>query len=193
MKARLLSVSLAVTAAGLGPAWANQNSQQPANDLADRIISVPNPNSYRVDGVRNARVRADPGVQFGRALRVPVPGRNDQAWTVAVAVPITRPVAAGDRLILAFWARLEEGENGATSAELPYNSVQLATAPYTALFHGGVTITPRWQLFQIRGNADRAYGADTLNVSLHLATGRQTVDIGPVIVLDMGQPAAAAH
>ena len=193
MKARLLSVSLALTAAGLGQAWANQNSQQPANDLADRIISVPNPNSYRVDGVRNARVRTDPGVQFGRALRVPVPGRNDQAWTVAVAVPITRPVAAGDRLILAFWARLEEGENGAASAELPYNSVQLATAPYTALFHGGVTITPRWQLFQIRGNADRAYAADTLNASLHLATGRQTVDIGPVIVLDMGQPGAAAH
>src|SRR5690348_17015369 len=97
MKGRLLSLLLAVGAgAALSPALAGQNSQQPANDLADRIISVPNPNAYRVDGVRNARVRADPGVQFGRALRVPVPGRNDQAWTVAVAVPITRPVAAGD-------------------------------------------------------------------------------------------------
>lgn len=189
MKGRLLSVSLAVAAAaGLSPALAWQNSQG-ADDLSNKIISIPNPNAYRVDGVRNARVRADPGVQFGRALRVPVPGRNDQAWTVAVAVPINRPVAAGDRIILAFWARLEQGENGATTAELPYNSVQLATAPYTALFHGGVTVTPQWQLFQIRGNADRAYAADTLNVSLHLATGRQTVDIGPVIVLNMGQPA----
>jgi hypothetical protein len=189
MKGRLLSVLLAVAAvAGLSPALAWQNSQG-ADDLANKIISIPNPNAYRVDGVRNARVRADPGVQFGHALRVPVPGRNDQAWTVAVAVPINRPVAAGDRIILAFWARLEQGENGAASAELPYNSVQLATAPYTALFHGGVTITPQWQLFQIRGEADRAYPADTLNVSLHLATGRQTVDIGPVIVLNMGQPA----
>lgn len=189
MKASLLlSGLLAVAVAGdLSPALGGQNSQA-TDDLANRIISIPNPNAYRVDGVRTgARVRADPGVQFGRALRVPVPGRNEQAWAVAVAVPINRPVAAGDHLILAFWARLEEGENGATTAELPYNSVQLATAPYTALFHGGVTVTPRWQLFQIRGNADRDYAADTLNVSLHLATGRQTVDIGPVIVLNMGQ------
>jgi hypothetical protein len=188
-RGRILSTLLAVAAVGLTPALAGQNGQQTADDLANKIISIPNPNAYRVDGVRNARVRADPGVQFGRALRVPVPGRNDQAWTVAVAVPINRPVAAGDHIILAFWARLEEGENGAASAELPYNSVQLAAAPYTALFHGGVTITPRWTLFQISGNADRAYPADTLNVSLHLATGRQTVDIGPVIVLNMGQPA----
>jgi hypothetical protein len=191
MKGKLLSGLLAIVAsAGLTPLFAGQNTQQPADDLANKIISIPNPNAYRVDGVRTgARVRADSTVQFGRALRVPVPGRNAQAWTVAVAVPINRPVAAGDTLILAFWARLEQGENGATTAELPYNAVQLAAAPYTALFHDGVTITPQWQLFQIRGRADRAYAADALNVSLHLATGRQTVDIGPVIVLDMGQPA----
>ena len=190
-KGRVLSALLAVAAvAGLTPALAGQNSQQGEDDLASKIISIPNPNAYRVDGVRSgARVRQDSTVQFGRSLRVPVSGRNAQAWTVAVAVPINRAVAAGDNLILAFWARLEEGENGATSAELPYNSVQLASAPYTALFHGGVTITPRWQLFQVRGRADRDYAAGTLNVSLHLATGRQTIDIGPVIVLDMGQQA----
>lgn len=173
---------------GLFAASAAAGQGQPAGDLANRVISAPNPDGFRVDGApARAQVRADPGVQFGRALRVPVPGRNAQAWTVSVAVPINRAVASGDRLLLAFWARLEEGENGAATAELPYNAVQLAAAPYTALFNGPATVTPRWQLFQIRGRADRAYAAGDLNVSLHLATGRQTIDIGPVFVLNMGQ------
>ena len=175
--------------AGWLAATAAQAQQQPEDDLASRIISVPVPDQYRVDGVRSgsARVRTDSSVQFGKALRVPVPGRNEQAWTVAVAVPIIQPVQAGDNLVLAFWARLQEGENGATSTELPYNSVQLASAPYTALFFGPATIGPQWQIHEIRGRADRDYAAGALNVSLHLATGRQTVDIGPVFVLNMGQ------
>src|SRR6202008_360583 len=109
------------------------HAQTAEDDLSNRIISAPVPDQYRGDGLSSgARVRNDPAVQFGKALRVPVPGRGEPAYAVAVAVPITRPVQAGDNLILAFWARLERGEDGATSAELPYNAVQLASAPYTA-------------------------------------------------------------
>ena len=159
-----------------------------AEDLVERIISLPVPSEYRVDGAaRGARVRDDDRVQGGKALRVPVPGQSEQAWTVSVAVPITRAVVAGDNLVLAFWARLERGDDGATHATLPYNAVQLAGEPYTALFSGPATIGPEWQMHEIRGRADRDYAAGDLNVSLHLASGRQTVDIGPVFVLNMGQ------
>lgn len=169
-------------------ALAGPAAGQEADDLARRIISVPVPTAYRVDGVQTgARVRSDSSVQGGRALRVPVPGRSDQPWSVSVAVPITQAVHAGDQLILAFWARLEQGENGATSASLPYNAVQLAAAPYTALFTGPATVGPAWEMHEVRGRADRDFAAGDLNVSLHLATGRQTVDIGPVFVLNMGQ------
>lgn len=185
MQLRHLIIGLAavVAAAGMqGIAGAQ------GDDLASKVISVPSPDAFRVDGVRTgARVRPDGAVQFGRALRVPVPGRSEQPWSVSVAVPIRGAVAAGDNLILAFWVRLERGDNGATTAELPYNAVQLAAAPYTALFTGAVTATPEWRLHEIRGRADRAYPAGALNVSLHLATGRQTIDIGPVFVLNMGQ------
>ncbi len=160
------------------------------DDIAERIISVPVPAEYRVDGGATGwRVRADSSVQGGRALRVPVAGRSDQPWSTSVAVPINRAVSAGDTLVLAFWARLERGEDGATSATLPYNAVQLAGAPYTPLFTGPATIGPEWQLDEVRGRADRDYAAGQLNVALHLATGRQTVDIGPVKVLNLGQDA----
>lgn len=187
MKQKILSGFLVAAALPLLPSAAPAQPPAAADDILNRIISVPNPQSYRVDGVRNAAVRRDEAVQGGRALRVPVPGRSEQAWTVSVAVPITRAVSAGDDLILAFWARLERGADGATSAQLPYNAVQLAAAPYTPVFTGAVTIGPEWQMHEIRGRAARNHAAGELNVSLHLATGRQTVDIGPVFVLNMGQ------
>lgn len=188
MNIRALAACLLVLAP-LAPAAAQQ---QPSaeDDILNRVISVPNPRAYRVDGTQNgarAQVRNDSAVQGGKALRVQVPARSEQAWTTAVAVPINRAVHAGDNLVLAFWARLEQGDNGATTASLPYNSVQLAASPYTAVFSGGVTVTPQWQMFEVSGRANRDYAADALNVSIHLATGHQTIDIGPVFVLNMGQ------
>ena len=178
-------LSLAPLAAA--PAAAQQSG---ADDILSHVISVPNPRAYRVDGTQagaRAQVRNDASVQGGKALRVQVPGRSEQAWTIAVSVPVNRAIHNGDNLVLAFWARLEQGDNGATTASLPYNAVQLSAAPYSAVFSGPVTVTPEWQMFEIRGQANRDYAADALNVSIHLATGHQTIDIGPVFVLDMGQ------
>jgi hypothetical protein len=183
MNIRAIAACL-LTLSPLAPAAAQQD------DILSHVISVPNPRAYRVDGTQTgaqAAVRNDSTVQGGKALRVQVPGRSEQAWTTAVAVPINRPIHVGDNLVLAFWARLEQGDNGATTASLPYNAIQLSAAPYTALFSGGVTVTPAWQMFEIDGRAARDYAADTLNVSIHLATGHQTIDIGPVFVLNMGQ------
>ena len=184
MTIRSLAACL-ILLAPLAPAAAQQTE-----DILSHVISVPNPRAYRVDGTQagaQSAVRNDSTVQGGKALRVQVPGRSEQAWTTAVAVPINRAIHSGDNLVLAFWARLEQGDNGAATASLPYNGVQLAAAPYTALFSGPVTVTPTWQMFEIDGRAARDYAADTLNVSIHLATGHQTIDIGPVFVLDMGQ------
>lgn len=189
MKVRILAVlCLAMTALVSAPAAAQQQSSE--DDILNRVISVPNPRAYRVDGTQNgaqSQVRNDSSVQGGKALRVQVPARSAQTWDTAVSVPINRAVRSGDHLVLAFWARLEQGDNGATSASLPYNSVQLAAAPYSAVFTGPATITPTWQMFSIEGQANRDYAANALNVSIHLATGHQTVDIGPVFVLNMGQ------
>ena len=183
-------IKAAFLAAGCGLAAISAPAQQPAaeDDIASHIISVPVPARYRVDGLRNGgRVHSDATVQGGKSLRIEVPGRSEQVWSVAVSVPITAAVHANDELVLAFWARLERGENGATSAELPYNAVQLASAPYTQVFGGPATIGPEWHMFEIHGRATQDYAAGALNVAMHLATGHQTIDIGPVFVLNMGQ------
>src|ERR1043166_284062 len=144
MNAKALAACLIVlTPLAAVPTAAQQSGDA---DILNRVISIPNPRAYRVDGTQNgaqAEVLSDAIVQGGKALRVQVPRRSAQTWDTAVAVPINRAVHAGDNLVLAFWARLEQGDNGAATASLPYNALQLAAAPYTAVFSGPATIPPQ--------------------------------------------------
>ena len=188
--AAALAAALAIPAvsAAAGGGAAQQQAPAAAKSIEDRIISVPAPQAYRVDGPRGAgRVRNDAAVQGGKALRVTVNQPNAEAWRVSVSVPINKAVRAGDNLVLAFWARMERGPDGAASSTLPNNTVQLAAAPYSSLFAGGVTVTPEWQMFELRGRANRDYAAGELNVAMHLANARHVIDIGPVFVLNMEQ------
>ena len=179
-----LGLALLLTA---GIAASPASAQDAADDLMSKIINVPAPSAYRVDGMKNKpTVRSDARVQGGKALRINVPGKAPNAWAIAVANPIQKPVKAGDNLVVAFWARLEKGEGGATTTVLPYNAVQLASAPYTGLFSAPVTIGPEWKLHEVKGKVDKDYAAGALNVGIHLATARQTVDLGPIFVLNMG-------
>ena len=75
---RLVALCLAATAgaalAQQQPAQAQQAAPQPgsAEDIAQRIISVPNPRGFAVIGAQG-QIRDDAGVQGGHALRIPVP------------------------------------------------------------------------------------------------------------------------
>jgi hypothetical protein len=182
MKGRLAAFCIAAAAAALPQALPAQD------DLLNKIINQPPVTAWHIDGISGKpKVVSDAAVQYGKAVRVDVPGKGEHPWSIAASNPIGKPVKAGDNLVLAFWARLEKGENGATSATLPYNAVQMSADPYTAVFSGPATIGPEWKMMEIKGKADRAYAAGQLNVSIHLATGKQVVDLGPVFVLDMGQ------
>ena len=152
-------------------------------DVLDKIINTPG--STTVTGTKG-RVRNDAGVQGGKAIRISA-RKGANVWDIAASSAIGKPVKAGDNLVLAFWARLQEGENGSASATLPYAGIQHATAPYSTVISGTPTIGPEWKLHEIRGKADKDYPAGALTATIHLASGKQVVDLGPVFVLDMGQ------
>ena len=141
-----------------------------------------------------ARDHQQPGRAAGRGHDAPAARRSGGAgrqganpWDVAVESALVEPVAAGDQILFAFWARLDKGTDGAATTTLPYNGVQLSAAPYTALFANPVEIGPEWKLHEVRGRADRAHAAGTLKATIHLATCEQTVDLGPLIVVNLGQ------
>ena len=174
MKAWVIAASLAA-ALSLAPAAAQGD-----------LTVINNPAEPQVNGTK-AKLRDDPAVQGGKALRVDVRRKGANPWDIAVESTIEQPVKAGDSLVFAFWARLEKGEDGAATGTLPYNAVQVSAAPYTTLFSAPAEIGPEWKLHEVRGKADADHAAGTLKATIHLASSAQTVDLGPLIVVNLGQ------
>lgn len=157
-----------------------------AQDYAASAINASAAGDLTVYGSAQGTVVDAPAVPGGKALRVSVAAKGANPWDAGVVSKITGPVSRGDELVYVVYLRLESGENGATSAELPANTVSTASPPYTALFGGPTTITPKWKMIRARWVADKDYAPGTLQAGLQLATGKQVVDVGPVYVSKVG-------
>lgn len=153
-------------------------------DLASRIAN--DPGAPEIIGAKGKLVD-DAAAQGGKALRVTVAKKGANVWDSAVESSINKPVKAGDRIVLMFEARLEKIEGDAGSATLPYSAIQLKAAPYTGVLSGPATIGPEWKPQRIEGKADKDYAAGALKATIHLGNAKQTVDFGPIVVLNMGQ------
>ena len=155
--------------------------------MADRLVNDPRVEALNPYGLRlPPTVRADKGVQFGKALRVPLKGHAD-FWRIGVTTPVLKAIRRGDQIVVAFWARAEETENGAPGK---IGRVQLEATPVVrAIFDKSFEVTPEWKMYQVKGVADQDYGPRQLNAALHLDVAKQVLDLGPVFVLDYGQAA----
>jgi hypothetical protein len=183
-----MNARLALLAAPAVLVAAAVSAQQSSDDIADKIINNPNPKAFAVyNAPDSAKVVEDESVQGGHALRVKIPGADAKPWSISLSDPILKPVKKGDKLVLAFYARAVESAAANGGAHLPNNSVQLAREPYTGVFGGPVDITPEWKMYSVEGTADRDYAAGDLSVSMHLASGKQTLEFGPIFVVDLGQ------
>jgi hypothetical protein len=154
------------------------------NTIASKIVN--DPGAPQVNGAKG-RLVDDAKVMGGKALRVTVPGKGKNAWDISVASPLKKPVKAGDTLLLVFPARLDKGENGATTTTLPWNAVSMTSPPWSGVVGGPADIGPEWKTVEIKGKADKDYAAGSLSVGIQLATARQTVDLGPIVVINLGQ------
>ena len=181
MLTRLLAVALAAGTA----ATPTVAAAQAAGSMADRIINDPRVPSLRPYGLNLPRVREDKGVQFNKAMRFALSGHAD-FWRIGVVTPTTRPVRQGDRIVIAFWARATATANGAKGR---IGRVQLEATPVVrAIFEQPFDVGPEWTMYQLRGVADRDYAPGQLNAALLIDAVKQVLDLGPVFVLDYGQP-----
>jgi hypothetical protein len=151
--------------------------------IASKIVN--DPAAPTVNGA-SGKLIDDAKVTGGKALRVQVPRKGKNPWDISIASPIKKPIKAGDTLLLVFDARLVQGENGATTTTLPWNSVNLTSPPWSGVVGGPADIGPEWKTVEIKGKADKDYPVGALGAGIQLATAKQTVDLGPLIVLDLG-------
>ncbi|MBC9033928.1 hypothetical protein IAG41_16180 [Sphingomonas sp. JC676] len=165
-------------------AVASTAAAQEAQSASDRIVNDPRVSALTPYGLNlPPTIRSDKTVQFGKALRISLAGHPD-FWRIGVISPTLKPVKKGDRIVIAFWARAEKTENGASGR---IGRVQLEATPVIrTIFEQAFDIGPDWKMYQLKGVADRDYKPGELNAALHLDSAKQVLDLGPVFVLDYG-------
>lgn len=170
------------------PVAAAASAPSPVTSLDPETIASKMVNDPAAPEVRGAKARMvdDPSVIGGKAVRVEIPRKGQNPWDISINSAVKKPVRAGDTLLLMFQARLVQGENGATAINLPWNAVSLTSPPWSGVIGGPADIGPDWKMVEIRGKADKDYAPGKLAAGIQLATGRQTIDLGPIIVLDLG-------
>lgn len=70
---------------------------------------------------------------------------------------------------------------------LPSNSVSLTSPPWSGVIGGPAEIGPEWKTIELNGRADKDYAAGAIGIGIQLATARQTIDFGPILLLDLGE------
>jgi len=184
MRKLALAAALAASTAMVWPAQASAQAAEP--DFAATAINQGNVESLTVFGNATKEVVDNPALPGGKALRISVAGKGANAWDAGVSSRITGAIKAGEEYRFVFYAKLVSGENGATTATLPFNNISIASPPYTPIIGKPATITTGWKRLSQPWIADKDYAAGTLQAGLQLATGKQVIDVGPIYVSKVG-------
>lgn len=157
-----------------------------AQDILSKAINDPSVAwSVYGSGVKAELVK-DSAVSGGTAERIRVSDKGEHPWDSGASTLSVKPVATGDVLLLAFWARAQDMPAGADGADITA-VIQENTAPYTALGSGTpLHIGPQWKLYYTSGIAAKAYPAKAVSAALQLATAKQVIDFGPIFLLNFG-------
>lgn len=184
MKAVIVAASFLALAAGVGSSVLAR--QEKDGDILQKAINKPSAN-WQVQGAdqTNKPVK-DKTVVGGGGVRIEVAAASAQPWAVAAQQPISGKIARGDTLLVAFWAKAEGVDGGPASATISGVRIQQSVAPYDAALQGSVKVGGEWAMHTVPGKAAIDIPAGGGNISLHLASARQTVVLGPVFVLDFG-------
>jgi len=127
----------------------------------------------------------EPAVPGGRFIRVDVGNKGANPWDVGAQYAIDKPIKAGDVVFFAVFLRAPNLKDGET-ARVPGTGVGQAAAPYAPIATTEAHVSNQWNVYYASTKASRAWGKGEARASLHLAADKQVLDLGPLIVLDLG-------
>jgi GH35 family endo-1,4-beta-xylanase len=155
--------------------------------LLNQIVNNPGVGNWNVSGMgQTPAPRSDDAVQGGKALRIAVSAKGANEWDVSAGMAVNKPIKSGDTLLLAVWARAEAPPEGKTSAVLPI-LIQQNSAPYAPIAQSQVAVTGKWAIYYASATVTQDWGKGSLGITVHLAGAKQTIDLGPAFLLDLGQ------
>ena len=149
------------------------------------IINDPENRDWGYNGESMTHESMDVGLPGGKATRFVVPTKLDNAWDAGVSIPIEQAIRNGETMRIAIVARQPVASTAPSELGV---RVQRNVPEYEGFGDHQVPVGSDWQLIQLKTTADRDIPAGEAVVALHLGGAAQTLDIGPVWVIDTSSP-----
>jgi hypothetical protein len=124
----------------------------------------------------------------GSAAAINVSSLGKNVFDAGVNIPIAEALAQGDVLTIAFVARTISAETDTGAGKVAIR-VQHNKPPYNGFADNVLNIGPNWKVYQLRTQAKIDVPAGEAVVALHVAGAKQSLEMGPVYVVNAGPPA----
>ena len=155
------------------------------DNIADKAI-----NEQRVDKIAvygsaqsNKMVR-DKTVLGDEAKRITTKGSGN-LWDAAVQSSTTGKIKVGDQIIcLVFLKAVDTANNAPAKVTL---RLQESAAPYTEIKSEEMTIGKDWNQYQITTIVNKDYMGGEAAFVVQMNYGAQTIDVGPMFILNMNK------
>ena len=179
----------AILAAGAA-SWAGAQTipaPAPASafDLNSKLINTPD-SSWNIYGPgQTTKLLPKDGPKGYPAYEVTVTKVGEHAWDAGAVSVVPKPVHGGDVILVATYLRAPQLPDGATE-ELPLMGATGASPPYVAVAGAPVKLSNQWKVFFATGTVPQDLPANGMQATVHLASAKHVIELGPVKVYDFG-------
>jgi hypothetical protein len=169
--------------AGALSSWGLSSMAWAEEDLMSKMINKEtNGTWYILPDKPKAKHFAVPELPGGYAFRVKADkGRNP--WDVQASSPIAGAIKEGDVIMLMYYARAAEPAEGGSKLTA---RVQLAGPPYSSILDVTSDVNGEWKSYCGFRVSNASIDEKKSSVSIHLATAKQVIELGPVLVFNFG-------
>ena len=154
------------------------------DDMLSHLILSASGDSWAVWNA-TGEVRPDAAVQGGKITRVAA-HKSANPWDIQAAIAVPKPVAKGDVILVAYYARVETPPAGSSTAVISSAGIGLNQAPYTSFASEPSSPTGKWAVYYTSGVSEADHSKASLSFGVQLASADQVVDLGPVFMFDFG-------
>lgn len=145
-----------------------------------------------VDGFENYGLTKDPKVitvdrlPGGEALEVKVRKKGPQIYSAGIQAKNQLKISKGDVIFTAVWMRSTDLPDGMSETTVPI-ALQDASEPYDTWAIEPIKVGSAWRLHFVYATAPQKYKKGAMTLSLQVAGEKQTLEVGPVFMLNMGE------